>query len=267
MSSSGNELDVRRVLVTIDLTRPIAGAIEAAAGLAASLGVELACLYVEELDLIRSAGLPFAYEVGAFSSQARRLDPDDVVRMWRRDAEQVRHALAAAAEQWGLRWSFQIERGGLIGCILDLRRGGDLVLLAEAGGIFRRPSSPGASPGFRTRPILAAPFSTEAEERSIVFARRFAAAEGQEATEEPEPAEGSLGRATREQPAPAQSTGTPRRIRRLAPRASPSAQALRSAIRQIRPDVVVLPAAAAQAMKEELAALLRLADCAFVIHP
>jgi len=97
---------ISRVLVTFD-TFPLGqAALEAAAGLASGLGAELAGLFVEDINLMRMAELPFARELGLSSAAVRRVEAIELERTLRLQAERVRTALAAAslalpASGWG----------------------------------------------------------------------------------------------------------------------------------------------------------------------
>ena len=73
MSEAKPESSSRRILVVLDASPFGLEALEAAAGLAARLRAELQGLFVEDVDLLRLAGLPFAREL-AYSSSQRRLD-------------------------------------------------------------------------------------------------------------------------------------------------------------------------------------------------
>ena len=56
------ELAVKRILIALDPSRRGQSALQAAAHLAAGTGAELAGLFVEDINLLRMAGLPFARE-------------------------------------------------------------------------------------------------------------------------------------------------------------------------------------------------------------
>ena len=70
----------RRILVALDASPHSLAALEAAAELAASLRAELIGLFVEDANLLRVAGFPFAREFGAYTAQAREIDAEHVAR-------------------------------------------------------------------------------------------------------------------------------------------------------------------------------------------
>jgi nucleotide-binding universal stress UspA family protein len=133
MNESGRELIIRRILVALDASPHSLSALEAAAELAASFRAELLGLFVEDINLLRSAQLPFAREVGLFSGRLRRLDSHRVERQLRARAGQARQALATAAERAQVRWSFQITSGQIVPELLAAALDVDLVILGKAG--------------------------------------------------------------------------------------------------------------------------------------
>jgi len=64
-------MKIRRVIVGLEPASRNAAKLEAAARLAARMEAELVGLFVENIDLLHFAGLPFAREVG-FASATRR---------------------------------------------------------------------------------------------------------------------------------------------------------------------------------------------------
>jgi len=99
-----------RIVVALDArTRP--GDLEAAAALAGGLGAELLGLFVEDLDLLHFAALPFAHEIGIASAERRPLDRDAIERTLQAQAAQVERDLAAAARRSAAAWAFRIARG------------------------------------------------------------------------------------------------------------------------------------------------------------
>jgi hypothetical protein len=129
-------VSIRRITVVqgaMQATR----ALDALAEAAAALEAELTGLFVEDVELLHFAGLPFAREIGVFSAQAT--DVRTMERRLRHQAEEARRALAAAAEGKSLRWSFRIERGSLPAQVRSALADADLVvLLGDRGGLSPR---------------------------------------------------------------------------------------------------------------------------------
>ena len=120
-------MSIRRITVVQKPPRP-ARALDAVAEAAAALEAELLGLFLEDVDLLHFAGLPFAREIGA-SARARGLDLETMERRLRSQAEEARRALAAAAQGRRVRWSFRVERGSLPARVHRALSDADLVVL------------------------------------------------------------------------------------------------------------------------------------------
>lgn len=133
MSGEARELVIRRILVGLDASRHSLAALEAAADLAARLEAELVGLFVEDINLLRLAELPFAREVGGFSATRRRLNSRQLERQLQVQAKRARRALEAHATRVHVHWSFQVTRGGVALELLSAAAEADLVILGRAG--------------------------------------------------------------------------------------------------------------------------------------
>lgn len=133
MNEPERELMIRRILVALDASPHSLSALEAAAQLAAAFRAELLGLFVEDVNLLRLAELPFAREVGLFSGTLRRVDGRRVERQLRTRAGRARQALATIAERAQVRWSFQTTSGQIASEVLSAALDVDLVILGKAG--------------------------------------------------------------------------------------------------------------------------------------
>jgi nucleotide-binding universal stress UspA family protein len=147
---------ITRILVAVDASPPSLEALEAAARLAASLEAELLGLYIEDINLLRIAGSPFAREVGLFSGSIRDLDAPRLQRQLRAQANQVRRRLSQLAEGSQIRWSFRVARGEIESELLSAASDVDLVILGRTGwsGKRRLGSTAQAMVSQTTRPAL-----------------------------------------------------------------------------------------------------------------
>jgi nucleotide-binding universal stress UspA family protein len=131
VSGESRELMIRRIVVGLDASPHSLAALEAAADLAARLEAELVGTFVEDINLLRLAELPFALEVGTFSGTRRRLDLCQVERQLQVQAERARRALAMHADRVQVRWSFQVTRGGVAPELLSAASDADLVIVGR----------------------------------------------------------------------------------------------------------------------------------------
>lgn len=104
---------IRRILVALDASPESLAALDYAADLAAGLQAELTGLFVEEVDLLNLASMPFAREVSALRPGGRALDPAHMAAALHAQAARARQALETAANSLHLRWSFRVVRGQL----------------------------------------------------------------------------------------------------------------------------------------------------------
>ncbi|HEV8077170.1 MAG TPA: universal stress protein [Marinobacter sp.] len=122
-----------RVLVLIDGSRMSYAALQAAAEIAGKRGADILGVYVEELNLVRSAGYGFSREVGSLSGISRPLDPGILQQRMQRLADRARAVLATAVKQSGGRGALSVARGRVIDEVLALAGPDDLLVLGRAG--------------------------------------------------------------------------------------------------------------------------------------
>jgi len=144
-------VNTRRILVAADGSSESRAVLAAAARLAASMEAELAGLFVEDVELLRLAGLPFVREASVSSGVFRLLEASDVERQFRVAAERAREAFREAAAPWGLRSSFRVVRGRVIPEILAAAVGAGLAATGKRSGHGR----PGRRLGATARSLIA----------------------------------------------------------------------------------------------------------------
>lgn len=79
---------------------------------------ELLGLFIEDLELLHFAALPFAREIGAASALAREVDLAGMERLMRERADDLRRSLAEALASGQVSWSFRVARGTVAGELL-----------------------------------------------------------------------------------------------------------------------------------------------------
>lgn len=126
------ELTIRRILVALDTSTHSMAALEASARLAASIEAELIGIFVEDVNLLRLAKLPFSKEVTWPSAARRALSEEDMEQELRLRASQARRALAYAAEEAEAEWSFRTVRGTVTEEVLKAALEADLLSLGRA---------------------------------------------------------------------------------------------------------------------------------------
>lgn len=124
---------IRRILIALDASPASLAALDLAAELAGRYKAELLGIYVEDINLLRSAEIPFAKEIGFYSAISRSIDSPHIERELRAHARQVERLLESIAEKANLRWSFRRSRGVIHGELLEAAEETDLIILGKTG--------------------------------------------------------------------------------------------------------------------------------------
>lgn len=127
---------MKRILVALDGSPQSLAALEAAAHLAGLLGAELVGVFVEDVDLLRLAGLPFARVVQVPTATVQTIDEQEMEARLAARAAQLRRELEKTAEKRALVHSFQVLRGLVATELLGLEA--DLLALGRrSSGLWR----------------------------------------------------------------------------------------------------------------------------------
>jgi nucleotide-binding universal stress UspA family protein len=129
VSATELPLHIRRILVALDASAASIAALDAAATLAACMDAELLGLFVEDVNLLRLAGLPFASEIDMVSGSARSLAPAQMEQRLRAQATRAQESLSQAAGRRQLRWTFRVARGQVVTELLGAEIEADLIAL------------------------------------------------------------------------------------------------------------------------------------------
>jgi nucleotide-binding universal stress UspA family protein len=138
MNKADREGAIRRIVVALDASPHSLAALRTAADLAARLDAELLGIYVQDINLLRVAELPFSREITIYSSTPHELDRGQMEQQLRSQARQARRALAEIARRENLTWSFIIARGLIETELLSFAKESDLFMLGKSGWSRRR---------------------------------------------------------------------------------------------------------------------------------
>jgi nucleotide-binding universal stress UspA family protein len=140
MSEQDEELTIRRILIALDASHHSLAALRAAARLASSLEAELHGLFVEDINLLRVAGLPMARELQFPFAAHAPMNPERMRRQLRAQASQARRALASVCGEEQIEWTFQVVRGGVSSKVLEEAAKADLLCLGRISRpVMQRP--------------------------------------------------------------------------------------------------------------------------------
>jgi hypothetical protein len=129
---------VRRVLVAFGASTASGGALEAAVEFAARLGAELEALFVEDVDLLRLAELPFVRQVSLHAGAGRPLSRVELESELRALARQAERRLTEAATRRHMRFSFRTARGQIAAEVSAAAEAADLLILESLSRPFGR---------------------------------------------------------------------------------------------------------------------------------
>ncbi len=134
MSATDQHTPIRRILLALDTATHSLATFEAATVLAARLDAELHALFVEDINLLRLAALPFARETRLTSATTCRLQNPDMERALRAEATRAQATLATLATRRHVRWSFHVTRGQVAAQVRAAALETDLVAFTFSGG-------------------------------------------------------------------------------------------------------------------------------------
>lgn len=123
---------IQRIVVALDASGHSLAALEAAADLASSLEAELHGLFVEDVNLLRVAGLPMARELQFPFARHARMDPGTMRRQLRAQARQARRAISSICKQRKIEWTFRVVRGTVSSEVLEAATSADLLCVGKA---------------------------------------------------------------------------------------------------------------------------------------
>lgn len=133
MQSSTKTGSIRSIAVALDCSPHSRASLEAAAEMAARLGAELVGIFVEDINVLRLAGLPFVNEVRSFSAKTEKLDTGRIERLLGLQAKEARLMLQQAAEARAIRHSFRVLRGIVPEELMSAAPEADILVLGRSG--------------------------------------------------------------------------------------------------------------------------------------
>jgi len=134
MATDADSQHFNRVVVTANLECYLPPAIELAIAIARSNNSGLHGLFIEDLDLLQIAGLPFSSEVSLASGQARVLDSQQVTLGFNARSRHFRRSLLQQAEKSSLPWSYSKARGGKLSKALEESINAEFLVIGQSRG-------------------------------------------------------------------------------------------------------------------------------------
>ncbi len=129
MSPPPGGFEVRRIVVAVEGPSDAGTALEEAARLAARLHAELEGVFVQDVNLVRLAGLPVGREIHFLTGKGRDFTADALEDETRVQEFAARRAVAAAAASARVAFAFRTARGQVDAEVVSSAGGGDLLIL------------------------------------------------------------------------------------------------------------------------------------------
>ncbi|NTV02818.1 MAG: universal stress protein [Chlorobiaceae bacterium] len=124
---------IRSIAVAIDCSPHSRASLEAAAEMAGRLQAELVGIFVEDINLLRIAGIPFAEEIRSYSSTTGKLDEGQLERLLRLQAREAQDLLQRTADTKTLRHTFRVLRGIVPEEVMAAASQADILVLGRSG--------------------------------------------------------------------------------------------------------------------------------------
>ncbi len=118
----------RTIVLALDTT-PERHTLETALNLAMLMQARLVGLFVEDMDLLRLASLPFAREIVSISAQLRPIASDALEQALKSQALLLQRQLAREAEARQVEWEFSVVRDRLIRAVRSAASDADLFIM------------------------------------------------------------------------------------------------------------------------------------------
>ena len=132
---------MRRIAVTLDACQVSSSTLEEAVLLAARMGAQLEGIFVEDIDLIQLAELPFLREVRSVSRSEIAINLTRMEQELRVLARRAERLLGEHAARQNVSWSFRIWRGSIDTELLTADTDADVFALIRMGTTLARPAT------------------------------------------------------------------------------------------------------------------------------
>ena len=137
MSDPQPQFPVHRIVIALEPICENLKALEIAAEMAVRIKAGLHGIFMEDVNLLSAASLPFVHQVNLQSAGAHSFEPADVEAEFRALAGRARTCLQGLADHLKVPWSFAIHRGDRRSLVSATRRS-DLLVVETATRPFAR---------------------------------------------------------------------------------------------------------------------------------
>ena len=134
-------MKIGRIVAAMHPRRPLGTRIQALAEHARVSDAELVALFVEDIEMLHFAAMPFACEIGSASIRKQSVDVAAVERYMAARAAEMRTAFSQVLDRTSVAWTFRVARGTVLEQLLaaGTERQGPVLLLPPAAQISVAP--------------------------------------------------------------------------------------------------------------------------------
>ncbi len=135
---------IRHILVGLDASQMSTAVLHTAVRLSAFLKADITGLFVEDINLIRLAQLPFSSEVRYLTAGTRPLHPEQMQQVLHSHATWLRYEFGQTAGERSVKWDFRVARGFVSQELLAAAHQSDLLVIGRLSshrGVHQRVGS------------------------------------------------------------------------------------------------------------------------------
>ncbi|MBC8525128.1 MAG: universal stress protein [Chlorobium phaeobacteroides] len=133
MTGKTKTIRIHRISVALDCSPHSRASLVAAAEIAELLHAELLGIFVEDINLIRMAELPFCQEIHLHTARSEPLDTLKLERLLRLQAKEAYNIFRETALRFGVPYTFRTLRGPVTSEVLTAALESDLLALGRSG--------------------------------------------------------------------------------------------------------------------------------------
>lgn len=123
---------INHILVALDDSKKAIGLLRVAADIAAALDANLMGLFVEDIELLKAAELPFFKEININTRRSRRIDRLTIEQILRGRVSEIRAEAERIFEETQIEWTLTITRGVVANEIQRAAADADLLIMARS---------------------------------------------------------------------------------------------------------------------------------------
>jgi len=127
-----NEKNIKRIVVALDPSEVNRSILQAATSLASQFDAELNALFVEDINLLKLAELPFARELAYGAQSGRQINFADMERAIHMQASRLRKMVESIAQQQKIKIAFDVLRGDVAKELCSASQQTDLLIVGKS---------------------------------------------------------------------------------------------------------------------------------------